>query len=198
MFSKFYKVLDVTKPNINIFPNCIPIIDKNGNPLYPIRRNTLNKLVRNRSGQIHVDNCFGYYFKLNEIKDISSNINPCILGIDLGRYYDGYTVLGNNYNFNFQDNSNEKNIKNIKLNTINKNSNKRLRRSRLRHRRWNPKENKERIQYSLNYYLQKRMFIIRKFLKYFPITDIVIERLNHNPILMMVVDFLYKKFVNQD
>lgn len=161
----------------------IPVKYKN-KWLNPISLNRAYSLTKKKKATLFIHPVLGLTMKLKKkpLNMITVDNSLVVLGVDKGSYFDGFTIQSERYTKNYQFNHNRNVVKNISKNVARRIENRRLRRSRLRHRksrfdnRIGPKMTK-----TCHYYVQHEINMINLLSEVYKVTDVVREdiRFNH-------------------
>lgn len=148
--------------------------------LMPTTWRKARRLVKESKGIFVKDKVLGVYLKLkyNPIgpNDIPNENQTLVLGIDPGSMFDGFTVISKLDQRNFQFNHQLSISKSLKSIMDKKKGYRRIRRSRLRHRKAKfESRTGNKITNTSNYYYQNRVNIINRLINLYPIKLIAIE-----------------------
>lgn len=155
-----------------------PVVYK-GKALMPMTWTRVNKLKKQGKGVLVKSKSLGWYFKL-KMEPSGYETQDCVLGIDPGTKFNGYSVVTEGINnLNVQRNTERKD-------RIQKNNQLRLgyrreRRRRLRHRPCrNAFRNGKKVSKTTHYYCQVRAQMVKDICKLYPVNYIVIEDVKFN------------------
>ena len=169
----------------------IPVIYKN-RILNPCTVGRAYYLVKTGRAIFVKDKYFGTYLKMKKLAKVKrgnkkprSNVKFS-LGIDPGTMFTGFSVTSKYFNFNFElentlifEDMNKKTY--FKDKTDKKNMYKRLRRSRLRHRKMRiDNRTGKKITYTSNYYYQNIINFVERITRYYNVKYIAIEDVSFN------------------
>ena len=161
----------------------IPVRYK-GKPLMPMKSNRVSKFIEEGKGRIRYDRKLKIHYLQLIIEPSDEKTQEITIGIDPGSSFDGVSVVSDDtHHINIELIQRSKKGKaSIKAFKMRQASNRRVRRSRLRHRRIrfdNRTSNKMAPTIKAN--VDFRKWAIEKLTKIFPITRVVIEdvRFNH-------------------
>lgn len=161
----------------------IPVKYK-GIPLMPMKATRVNKFVKERKGKIKYDRKLKIHYLQLLTHPSGTKTQSITVGIDPGSCFDGISVVSkDNHHLNVELIQRPKKGKtSISFFKRRQASNRRLRRSRLRHRpiRFDNRTSKK-LAPTINANVDFRKWLIIKLLKLFPINKVVVEdvRFNH-------------------
>lgn len=154
-----------------------------GIPLMPMKSRRVSKYIKLKLGRIRYDRKLKIHYLQLLVKPSSLNTQDITLGLDPGSSFDGISVVSNDtHHCNFELIQRSKRGKTaIKFFKARQSLNRRVRRSRLRHRpiRFNNRT-KNKLAPTIKANVDFRKWLITKLLKIYPITKIVIEDVKFN------------------
>ena len=163
--------------------NRIPVKYK-GRPLMPMKGSRVKKFVTSGRGKIRFDRKIRVHYLQLVQAPSGSETQEIVIGLDPGSTFDGVSVVSSEcHHLNIELIQRQKKGKtSIKAFKSRQVANRRVRRSRLRHRRirFNHRTSSKLVP-TIRANLEFRQWLIRKLIKIYPITKIVVEdvRFNH-------------------
>ena len=155
-----------------------------GIPLMPMRQTKAYWLVKNGTAKFRYDRKLDFWYLKLLVEPSGFKTQDIVLGCDLGSTFDGFSVLSKlfhhlNVEFIQRPKKGKNSIKNFKARQA---DNRRVRRSRLRHRKIRfDNRVSSKLPPTIHANIESRKWLINKLIKYYPIRTIRIEdvRFNH-------------------
>ena len=155
-----------------------------GTPLMPMKSNRVSRYIHENKGRIRYDRKLNIHYLQLLVEPSGYHTQDITIGIDPGSSFDGFSVVSSDtHHVNIEliqrDKRGKKSIKYAKQRQA---ANRRVRRSRLRHRRVRfDHRTKFKLPPTIRANIEFRQWLITKLCKMYPITRVVVEdvRFNH-------------------
>jgi len=152
-------------------------------PLMPMKCSRIQKFINTGKGKIRYDTKLDLFYMQLLVNPSGDKSQDIAIGLDPGSCFDGFSVIsGDCHHLNIElKQRDKKGNKSISFLKTRQSQNRRVRRSRLRHRKirfYN--RTKHKLAPTINANVEFRGWLIKKLLKYFPITKIGIEDVKFN------------------
>ena len=154
-----------------------------GKPLMPMKATRVKKFISSGKGRIRYDRKLKLYYLQLLVEPSGEETQEVVLGIDPGSTYDGISIVSKTYHhINIELIQRPKKGKNsIKAFKQRQSGNRRVRRSRLRHRKIRfDNRTSSKLSPTIKANVDFRKWIIIKLNLYYPISKVVIEDVRYN------------------
>ena len=155
-----------------------------GTPLMPMKSNRITKFITSGKGKIRYDRKLGLHYLQLLVEPSDYATQDITIGLDPGSSFDGFSVVSKDtHHVNIELVQRPKRGKNsIKSLKTRQRTNRRIRRSRLRHRpiRFDNRTKKNQITPTIRANVDFRKWLITRLVKMYPITRVVVEDVRYN------------------